>query len=60
LRAQRSNSIRLRKSGVITALVAVIHVFLLSLDVSKDVNGRVKPGHDEGKAGLLRRLRSSQ
>jgi hypothetical protein len=33
---------------VITGLVPVIHV-LLSLAGCKDVDGRVKPGHDDGK-----------
>ncbi len=33
---------------VITGLVPVIHVFLL-LGVAEDVDGRVKPGHDEGQ-----------
>jgi hypothetical protein len=35
-------------SVVVTGLVPVIHVFtLLSFSGDKDVDGRVKPGHDE-------------
>jgi hypothetical protein len=36
-----------RPSFVITGLVPVIHVY--SLSGCKDVDGRVKPGHDEPK-----------
>jgi hypothetical protein len=37
---------------VITGLVPVIHVLLLSFG-DKDVDGRVKPGHDESRAMTL-------
>src|SRR5712692_4150523 len=37
-------------SAVITGLVPVIHV-LLSFSGDKDVDGRVKPGHDERREG---------
>src|ERR1700733_12231648 len=58
LRAKRSNPDQTR--AVIAGLVPVIHVLLPSRG-DKDVDGRVKPGHDGVRdSGLLRRLRSSQ
>jgi hypothetical protein len=40
------------KIGVITGLVPVIHA-LLSFSEDEDVDGRVKPGHDESRSSLV-------
>ena len=44
---------------VIPALVAGIHVFLLS-SRSKDVDGRVKPGHDGKNTRAVARMKRSE
>jgi len=40
--------------SVMPALVVGIHVFLFGQITQKDVDGRVKPGHDERKNLLVR------
>jgi len=45
----------MRRPLVMPALVAGIHVFF-SAYRKQDVDGRVKPGHDEGNGSNMRKL----